>query len=237
MEARYKLPFEYNIELLKTDLEIALNFNWKDHYSRHDYSGNWTLIPLWSLHGSLDELKCEGEASDYKPTALLKNCSYFQSIIDQFKCDKTRVCLMKLDPNSNIKTHVDRGLSYLSGSFRVHIPIQTLDELYFYHAEERVVMEEGSCWYLNFELPHRVENKGTIPRVHFVMDCERNEWSDKLFAALGYDFEYEDEVRYAHFTIDDMNHIMKNIEQSNVENKEIYLNHWKTRINKRLTKK
>jgi hypothetical protein len=56
---------------------------------------------------------------------------------------------------------------------------------------ERLPMESGECWYANFDLPHRVHNRGVAPRVHLVIDCKRNAWSDGLFASVGYDFEAE----------------------------------------------
>jgi len=40
-------------------------------------------------------------------------------------------------------------------------------------------------------LPHSVRNEGKTDRIHLVMDCLRNDWSDKLFAESGYNFEAE----------------------------------------------
>ncbi|HBR53656.1 MAG TPA: aspartyl/asparaginyl beta-hydroxylase domain-containing protein, partial [Flavobacteriaceae bacterium] len=48
--------------------------------------------------------------------------------------------------------------------------------------------------YTNVNLPHSVTNTGSTNRVHLVLDCIRNEWSDKLFASVGFDFTQEIEV-------------------------------------------
>jgi Mg/Co/Ni transporter MgtE len=55
-------------------------------------------------------------------------------------------------------------------------------------------MQPGEAWYTNVNLPHSVENKGQTNRVHLVIDCIRNEWSDELFKSMGYDFSQEKEI-------------------------------------------
>ena len=57
-------------------------------------------------------------------------------------------------------------------------------------------MSEGECWYANFNLPHFVSNEGKTDRIHLVIDCLRNDWSDQLFATMGYDFEKEKKSKY-----------------------------------------
>ncbi|MBS0589823.1 MAG: aspartyl/asparaginyl beta-hydroxylase domain-containing protein, partial [Proteobacteria bacterium] len=49
---------------------------------------------------------------------------------------------------------------------------------------EAVPLAEGECWYLNFDLPHRIVNRGVSDRVHLVIDARVNAWVGKLFARL-----------------------------------------------------
>ena len=42
-------------------------------------------------------------------------------------------------------------------------------------------MEEGSCWYLNLALKHRVANHGLTARVHLVIDGFVNDWLTAYF--------------------------------------------------------
>lgn len=42
-------------------------------------------------------------------------------------------------------------------------------------------------------MPHAVENNGVSDRIHLVIDCKRNAWSDILFKKIGYDFEQENQ--------------------------------------------
>jgi hypothetical protein len=42
-------------------------------------------------------------------------------------------------------------------------------------------MQEGDCWYINANLPHRIANKGSSNRIHFVVDCKVNHWLSQVF--------------------------------------------------------
>ncbi len=128
------------------------------------------------------------------PTPLLESCPYILKILSELKCDKEAVRLLRLAPGSIIHEHRDRGLCYERGAFRLHIPLQTSEDVDFVVDNQRMNMRAGECWYANFDLPHSVKNRGELPRVHLVIDCVRNEWSDQLFAEAGYDFECERKV-------------------------------------------
>jgi aspartyl/asparaginyl beta-hydroxylase (cupin superfamily) len=117
-------------------------------------------------------------------------CPYFTEVINWFKCEKEAVRLLRLDQQSEIKEHVDNDTSYEDGFFRIHIPIITNSEVFFYVDHKLVPMKMGECWYANFQLPHSVQNTSSEPRVHLTIDCIRNEWSDELFTKMGFDIHY-----------------------------------------------
>ena len=54
-----------------------------------------------------------------------------------------------------------------------------------------IPMQQGECWYADFDRPHSVKNESAQERIHLVIDGKRNGWTDTLFAAAGYDFEAE----------------------------------------------
>jgi quercetin dioxygenase-like cupin family protein len=64
---------------------------------------------------------------------------------------------------------------------RLHIPITTNAQLEFYLNKQRVIMQEGECWFLNFNYPHAVNNLGKTDRIHLVMDCNVNDWLAVFF--------------------------------------------------------
>jgi hypothetical protein len=56
------------------------------------------------------------------------------------------------------------------------VPVSTEAGVEFYLDGELMPMEPGECWYLNLDLPHRVQNLGTQDRVHLVVDCVVDDW-------------------------------------------------------------
>lgn len=187
-----KLPFHFSEEKLLNDLGICKNYNFTSHFNKNDYSGEWTSIALRSQNGEMDNIFAlpQGEKK-YKDTELLEKCVYFREIVDSFECEKESIRLLNLKPGSFIKEHTDYNLGYEDGIFRIHIPVTTNEGVHFFINSEEVKMLPSECWYGNFNLPHSVRNAGQTDRIHLVMDCLRNDWSDNLFAECGYNFEAE----------------------------------------------
>ncbi len=80
-----------------------------------------------------------------------------------------RIVLTRLAVNSKITPHVDDGDS-LKRCHRIHIPIITNKECFFYAGESKIQMRAGAMWEINNRLTHAVENGGSRPRVHLIMD-------------------------------------------------------------------
>jgi hypothetical protein len=192
-----KLPVSFSIDKLQKELAICETDLWTAHFNTNRYEGNWTSVSLRSQSGLTNDITSFANKS-YKNTNLLDRCPYFKEIIDWFQCEKEAVRLLRLGPLSEIKEHVDNDTSYEDGFFRIHIPIITNSNVFFYVDKKRVPMQMGECWYANFQLLHSVENKSTEPRIHLTLDCIRNDWSDKLFTEMGFDLEYSNEkVQYS----------------------------------------
>jgi len=181
-----KLPISFSVDKLQKELALCENDLWTPHFNTNRYQGNWTSVSLRSQSGLVNDITSFPN-SNYKNTNLLDQCHYFKGIMDWFQCEKEAVRLLRLGPESEIKEHVDNDTSYEDGFFRIHIPILTNSEVFFYVDKKVVPMKMGECWYANFQLPHSVENKSAQPRIHFTIDCIRNKWSDKLFAEMGFD--------------------------------------------------
>ena len=200
--ASARFPFNFSEERLLQDYKTCEAFTFSEHYNANDYDGSWKLIALRSMDGETNNVRAFSLNGGFSDTPLLAKCSYFKEIIETFECEKEAIRLMNLSAGSRIHEHTDLDLGYEDGLFRVHVPISTNKEVRFYINKELVTMDVGSCWYGNFNLPHSVANNGTTDRIHLVMDCKRNAWSDGLFEKLGYDFEqehqavsYSDEVK------------------------------------------
>lgn len=83
---------------------------------------------------------------------------------------------LNLQAGSVIKQHRDSELAFEKGEARLHFPVFTNPGVEFYCEDERIMLNEGECWYLNANLPHRVANNGNSDRIHLVIDCKVNDW-------------------------------------------------------------
>ena len=195
-----QLPISFSIEKLQNDLQTCETNLWTPHFNTNRYEGKWTSVSLRSQSGLETDILSFAD-KEYKNTPLLDSCPYFKEIMDWFECEKEAVRLLRLGPNSEIKEHVDNDTSYEDGFFRIHVPIVTNSEVYFYVDKKLVPMKMGECWYANFQLPHSVQNKSSEPRIHLTLDCIRNDWSDELFSKMGFDVncvykkQYSDEIK------------------------------------------
>jgi aspartyl/asparaginyl beta-hydroxylase (cupin superfamily) len=100
--------------------------------------------------------------------------------LDSINCPKEQVRLLRLAAGSKIKEHKDYFIGIDEGYVRLHIPLITNPLVEFYLDGERIVMNEGELWYLDFGLKHSVFNGGAEDRVHLVVDCRVNEWLMKM---------------------------------------------------------
>jgi len=176
---------QYDVEQLQSDLAIARQSSWQNHYVKDNYEGNWSLIPLISPGGvSNNGFAFQKDGAAPKPTETLLSCRYFNEVINAFPFPIVSARLMRLAAGSYIKPHTDHCLGYEDDSFRLHIPIVTNPQLEFILGGERLVMAAGSLWYINANYEHSVANKGETDRVHLVIDGERNDASDEMFYAM-----------------------------------------------------
>ncbi len=189
-----QLPFRFDPVRLAGDLEHCRQA-WQPHANRRDYAGEWGGVALRSASGAEDDLLSIPGLEGYREASLLQACAYFREVLDTFACPLETVRLLRLTPGSVIAEHTDRGASYAEGFFRLHVPITTNAETRFVVAGHRLVMQPGECWYADFTRPHSVSNEGASDRVHLIIDGRRNEWSDAVFAAAGYDFAADADAR------------------------------------------
>lgn len=178
-----RLPFTFNVPLLQREVQAIAGQQWQLHYQVKHYEGNWSAIPLRSINGKTDDIFVSPhEEAEYKDTIFLQQSNYLQEVLSLFNCRLLAVRLLKLEAGALIKEHRDADLAFEKGEIRIHIPVQTNKEVEFYLDKERVRLEEGECWYMNFNLPHSIQNKSNRDRIHLVIDAEVNDWVRELFS-------------------------------------------------------
>ena len=178
----YKLPLSFDPDHLKADLARLQSDEWIPHFNTRYYEGDWSGISLRAVGGRAGQLYPDPTATDdYADTPILARCPYFQDVLAAFHCPLTSVRLLKLAARSSIREHKDYKLGFEDGEMRIHVPVVTNPDVAFFLAGEQVIMPEGEAWYLDLNLPHRVENHSDIDRIHLVIDCVVNDWARELF--------------------------------------------------------
>lgn len=177
-----KFPFLFDVNHLQFDIQKIQENKWVTHYNKNDYDGNWTSLSLLSIDGKSETIYASPTISEaIFETEILKSCNYLKEVLNGFLFTKTCVRLLKLAANAEVKPHSDNCLGYEDGTFRIHIPIITNLNVEFILDNQRLIMNEGECWYINANFTHSVANKGNEDRIHLVIDGIRNEWTDELF--------------------------------------------------------
>jgi quercetin dioxygenase-like cupin family protein len=210
-----KFPMQLDIWKLKEDLHKVMDSNWIGHYNTNDYSGEWSSVALMSVNGKSDNIYALNHAEDaIQSTEILEFCNYFKQILEEFQFKKTAVRLLRLAVGAEVKPHSDYCLGYEDGCFRMHIPIITNPDVEFILDGERIIMNEGECWYIDANFTHSVANRGTEDRIHLVIDGIRNEWTDNLF------FQQADENHFIKpvkdFSEEQKNQIIEELKRMNI---------------------
>jgi Aspartyl/Asparaginyl beta-hydroxylase len=177
-----QLPFYFDAELLREAVDHLSGTNWQMHYQVRHYEGEWSAIPLRSPGGKADDIIVSPtDDTPYRDTIFLKSSPYLQQVLQTFKCPLKAVRLLKLNAGAVIKPHRDAELNYEHGEIRLHIPLVTHEDVEFYLDDERMQLKAGECWYMNFNLPHHINNRSTVNRIHLVIDAEVNDWVREIF--------------------------------------------------------
>lgn len=178
-----QLPFRFDAGRIRDEMQQIDGAGWKAHFQKLHYEGEWSAVPLRNTDGEPGNIHIAPlEDTVYMDTPLLGNCPYIRSVLEHFKCRLKAVRLLKLNAGAIIKEHKDNELRFESGMVRMHVPVITNDLVEFYLDNERLRLREGECWYMNFNLPHRISNPGPDDRIHLVIDAEVNDWVKDLFA-------------------------------------------------------
>jgi hypothetical protein len=177
-----KLPLSFDPQRLKRDLQALTPEDWVMHFNKPYYEGEWSGVALRSVDGEDGRLYPDPTArAKFADTPTLARCPSIQEVLATFQCELEAVRLLKLRAGSSIREHKDYNLGYEDGEVRFHVPVLTNPDVEFYLNQQRVVMHEGECWYLNLNLPHRVVNHSATDRIHLVIDCVVNDWLRALF--------------------------------------------------------
>jgi hypothetical protein len=172
-----RLPVTFAADALARDLPAIAEGDWVAHFNAGYHDGGWSGVTLRGVGGNARQLfPGDAQAASYADTPLRARCPHIDAALAHLLCPVGPVRLLRLSAGGIIREHRDAGLHMELGLARLHVPILTGSDVEFYLDNDRVTMAPGECWYLNFDLPHRVQNLGNTDRVHLVIDCTANDW-------------------------------------------------------------
>ncbi|MCS3798005.1 aspartyl/asparaginyl beta-hydroxylase domain-containing protein [Niastella sp. OAS944] len=175
------LNIPVDIKSIQKEVTILQAELWQPHLNKWDYEGGWDVLSLRSPGGGLNTLAEALNNEPYANTLLLKQCPSVRLLLDSLQCEKLSARFLNLHAGAVIKEHTDKELYFEKGEARLHFPIVTNPFVEFYLDNERLPMQEGECWYINANLPHRLANNGSNNRIHLVVDCMVNDWLQEVF--------------------------------------------------------
>ena len=175
-----KLPLSFAAELAQSELLMIVQ-GWLPHFNTSYYEGSWSVIALRSAEGKHENIIPELMGGpEYSDTIYMSQFPSVIKLLSELACPVMSVRFLKLEAGAVIKQHRDNELAFEKGEARLHFPIVTNPQVFFYVEDERIILNAGECWYLNANLPHRVTNKGITDRIHLVIDCKVNEWLSNI---------------------------------------------------------
>jgi mannose-6-phosphate isomerase-like protein (cupin superfamily) len=172
-----RLPLAFDVAPLLADVAALAGDRWVVHFNESYHDGGWQGVALRAVGGDAGRLHSGAhEAASVADTGLMRACPGIAAALGRLRCPLRAVRLLRLAAGSTIREHRDEDLRFEDGEARLHIPLVTSPAVEFYVDGERLLMEPGECWYIDFSRPHRVQNRGDRERIHLVVDCGVNEW-------------------------------------------------------------
>jgi len=119
---------------------------------------------------------------------ILAKLPYLRRIIYEQLPGTPRKCLVaRLPAGATIPMHVDSGKDmedYFSSTLRLHIPVRTNPDVYFFIAPRFFSMGAGELWVINNRVEHGVINAHPHDeRVHLIIDVDPDEHTFAMIRA------------------------------------------------------
>lgn len=112
----------------------------------------------------------EGERpiGDREPLGRLP---YVREIVTTLIAAPAQRCLLaRLPGGATVAAHIDQA-PYFARTIRIHVPVETHDQVWMFAGGYRYRMAAGEVWALDNSAPHGVRNEhASLPRTHLICD-------------------------------------------------------------------
>ena len=140
-------------------------------------------VSLWGttggrvgVHSAADAIFLRGFAPAEGPKPIedrppLAQLPYIRRLIREvIPADPQRCLLARLPGGAKVPPHIDRA-PYFSKTVRIHVPVETHDQVLMMASDRVYTMKEGEVWALNNSGTHAVWNAHpTAARTHLICD-------------------------------------------------------------------
>lgn len=177
-----RLPGMPDVQRALAEVLALGDADWAPHFNSGQHNGGWHASALRAAPQSpIAESPAEYAVALYRDTSLLDRCPALRELIESIPCEHKAIRLLRLVPGGEILEHSDPHINLRDGEARLHLPLQTHEDVFFHVRGHRIPMRTAEWWYADFSQPHRVVNRSPQARIHLVIDCVANAW---LHAAL-----------------------------------------------------
>jgi hypothetical protein len=186
-DAAVRLLRTYDVDRLCRDLQACERAHeaWVTHAQvLEGKSQGWTVLPLRARGGHTGDACARSPGFEpFLDTALLDHAPYVREILTGLDSTISSVRWSSLHAGGSIYEHSDGdGFELGNGDeIRLHLPVETSDDVWFIVDGVRYPLRGGELWYGNFTRPHSVENRSAHRRVHLLIDTRVSETVLRLF--------------------------------------------------------
>src|SRR5689334_1775405 len=109
----FRLPFQFDAENVRSDLEHFSEVEWIGHFNTSYYEGKWSGITLRAPEGNEKSLYiAPNEKRPFQNTTLMAHFPSVQKILNHLSCPIHGVRFLLLEKGAVIKEHSDHTLSF-----------------------------------------------------------------------------------------------------------------------------
>jgi hypothetical protein len=177
---RVRLPLTFDPAPMVEEIARLGPSIWQPHFNTEYYSGDWSGVALRSRGGTLSLYpgppQRERPDEPFTDTVHVAACPALARTLAAFACPLTSVRLLRLGPGAAVREHRDYQIGFEAGELRVHVPLETSEDVAFILNGTPLPMAAGEAWYVDVTQPHAVRNDGASARIHLVIDCVVDDW-------------------------------------------------------------
>lgn len=158
---------------------------------------DWRCLALRSPGGDGSRTDPGGPGpEDFADTEYLDHMPYVRQVLESIPAPLHAVRFMALGPGTVGIDHTDPKYGPRWGVSRLHIPVTTNPGALLVLDGVTHCWQPGEFWFGDFSRTHHVENRGTEPRVHLVIDALVTPGLARIFPDSWQDYFDSPEVLY-----------------------------------------